>query len=302
MTAYQYCTKTPGSDWSEWQDISKQIYDGYLSDWGGEISPLGHARIRTAPDQTTDPISNERLLPCPFCGGKAHLKESVDQDGPYVWVECYCGVDAFYTSSSSSHGVQFRDKNLAIAAWNRRQSPAGVEVRRLLKKIADEADMANNVIALNRDGSGQGRVKVATSMHRIAADAKKALSSLSVKEPEGAEPVAWQHRGPRGGWITTDEETDYSERALYASPPPKAVTITDEMVERAAEAIAESWGETWCCDCSENRGLDCDCGSAMTDEREQYDERLSREDCRMASRAAITAALSSEAHNDWEGE
>lgn len=67
--------------------------------------------------------------------------------------------------------------------------------------------------------------------------------------------------------------------------------IKDEAVEAAAKAIANAWGETWQCVCAEQRGLDCDCGDAMTDEREPYDERLSREDCRMAARAALAAAL-----------
>lgn len=37
----------------------------------------------------------------------------------------------------------------------------------LLKEIEDQAAFANNVIAHNRDGSGSGRIKVATAMHRI---------------------------------------------------------------------------------------------------------------------------------------
>lgn len=66
--------------------------------------------------------------------------------------------------------------------------------------------------------------------------------------------------------------------------------VSEEEVEMAARAIAEAWGETWECCCNERRGLDCDCGDAMNDEREAYDERLSREDCRMAARAALSAA------------
>ncbi|MVB00109.1 hypothetical protein GN330_22950 [Nitratireductor sp. CAU 1489] len=81
---------------------------------------------------------------------------------------------------------------------------------------------------------------------------------------------------------------------LYTSPAP---TITDEAVERAAEAIAGAWGETWACCCTEQRGLDCDCGDAMCEDREgrPYDEDLTREDCRMAARAALTAAFPSTA-------
>lgn len=82
--------------------------------------------------------------------------------------------------------------------------------------------------------------------------------------------------------------------ALAAAFPP-VPTITDEAVERAAKAIAEAWGETWACSCAEQRGLDCDCGDAMCEDREgrPYDEDLTREDCRMAARAALLAAFPS---------
>jgi len=59
------------------------------------------------------------------------------------------------------------------------------EVKRLRKAVAmidDEARRANEVISLNRDGGGQGRVKVATAMHRIASWARAALAST---EKEG---------------------------------------------------------------------------------------------------------------------
>ena len=71
--------------------------------------------------------------------------------------------------------------------------------------------------------------------------------------------------------------------------------ISEKEVEAGARAIAKAWGETWECCCTEQRGLDCDCGDAMTDEREAYDERLSREDCRMAARAALEAAAHAKA-------
>lgn len=54
-------------------------------------------------------------------------------------------------------------------------SPDEVAVK-LLEAILAEARMANDVIKLNRDGGGQGRVKVATSMHRIEQFAREALA------------------------------------------------------------------------------------------------------------------------------
>lgn len=50
------------------------------------------------------------------------------------------------------------------------------EARKALEMIDREATIANDVIRLNRDGGGQGRVKVATAMHRIAAAARRALT------------------------------------------------------------------------------------------------------------------------------
>lgn len=71
--------------------------------------------------------------------------------------------------------------------------------------------------------------------------------------------------------------------------------ISDKDVETAARAIANAWGETWECCCAEQRGLDCDCGDAMPDGRDGYYERLTREDCRRAARAALSALTKSEA-------
>lgn len=43
---YQYCTKAPGQEWSEWQDIVPSVYEGYRRDWSGNISPNGYAQVR----------------------------------------------------------------------------------------------------------------------------------------------------------------------------------------------------------------------------------------------------------------
>lgn len=42
------------------------------------------------------------------------------------------------------------------------------ELLKALGAIRKEAETANIAISLHRDGSGQGRIKVATAMHRIA--------------------------------------------------------------------------------------------------------------------------------------
>lgn len=54
-------------------------------------------------------ITHEKLLPCPFCGGEAHLFDG-------YWVECTkCGCQTPETF-----------EEVAIAAWNRRTPPAAV--------------------------------------------------------------------------------------------------------------------------------------------------------------------------------
>jgi len=52
------------------------------------------------------------------------------------------------------------------------------KIEQLLRSILKEAELANNVIALNRDGGGQGRIKVATAMHRIADRARRGVALL----------------------------------------------------------------------------------------------------------------------------
>lgn len=49
-------------------------------------------------------------------------------------------------------------------------------LERIMREIEKHATMANNVIRLNRDGGGNGRVKVATCMHHIERLARNALS------------------------------------------------------------------------------------------------------------------------------
>lgn len=65
--------------------------------------------------------------------------------------------------------------------------------------------------------------------------------------------------------------------------------LTQKQIETAARAIADAWGEIWECCCTEQLGLDCYCGYTMTDERDGCGERLTREDCRKAARAALSA-------------
>lgn len=65
---------------------------------------------------------------------------------------------------------------------------------------------------------------------------------------------------------------------------------TEAEIEAGARALAAHWGEHWECSCLAERGADCDCGDAMSEDRsDRYDERPSRNDCRAAARAVLEA-------------
>lgn len=66
----------------------------------------------------------------------------------------------------------FRQARAVIEALTRTNN----DVSGLVEAIAHEAKVANDVIALKRDADGQGRIKVATAMHRIAQLAERALA------------------------------------------------------------------------------------------------------------------------------
>lgn len=58
--------------------------------------------------------------------------------------------------------------------------------------------------------------------------------------------------------------------------------------EAGARALCALWGDHWECVCSERKGVDCDCGDAISEERvDGYDERMSREDYRHAAQVVL---------------
>lgn len=58
-----------------------------------------------------------KLLPCPFCGGKAELNTwGNDRDG--------CHVAKVICDSCSASADSFETQDQAITAWNRRASPS----------------------------------------------------------------------------------------------------------------------------------------------------------------------------------
>lgn len=63
------------------------------------------------------------LKPCPFCGGKAELKEAhyLESELPYSYV--HCANEACTLNQNTMHfsgGGEVRNSQNAIAAWNKR--------------------------------------------------------------------------------------------------------------------------------------------------------------------------------------
>jgi Lar family restriction alleviation protein len=75
-----------------------------------------------------------KLLPCPFCGGDAELKD-IGREGVYGHIEDWCvackkcGIHVY--SPSERGKTNTKD---AAKAWNRRQSVSGTleEIRRII--------------------------------------------------------------------------------------------------------------------------------------------------------------------------
>ena len=57
------------------------------------------------------------LLPCPFCGGKAHIAENVGYRGDMSYtVNC----NAVYDCIASDSGFWYSSREAAVEAWNTR--------------------------------------------------------------------------------------------------------------------------------------------------------------------------------------
>lgn len=68
--------------------------------------------------------------------------------------------------------------------------------------------------------------------------------------------------------------------------------MTDDLREAVAQALAEKHGLQWACECSEQRGMDCDCGDALTDDRAYpSDTYPCRHDFRLSADAAIQVVV-----------
>jgi Lar family restriction alleviation protein len=69
-------------------------------------------------------MQNDKLLPCPFCGGEAQKFENVMKKGNW-FVECReCGAN-----------VHYRTEESAIRAWNTRKP-----MERIVEQLEEESD------------------------------------------------------------------------------------------------------------------------------------------------------------------
>lgn len=100
--------------------------------------------------------SNEKLLPCPFCGHDGAMKQG---EGKYrgVWyVECTYGACGATTDITFS--VKEDAKPIVIDKWNRRPAPVSREAVAWLQEWADDGyapivqRWANEILAALRGG------------------------------------------------------------------------------------------------------------------------------------------------------
>ena len=70
---------------------------------------------------------------------------------------------------------------------------------------------------------------------------------------------------------------------------------SEQDIEAGARAFAEHWGYQWKCICSSDKGLDCDCGDALYEERNStQDECPSRQELRSAVKKVLKAVAQSQ--------
>jgi hypothetical protein len=122
-------------------------------------------------------------------------------------------------------------------------APADRKVGQLLEEIRAEARTANDVIALGRDGKGNGRVKVATAMHRIVRFAEEASSALAAERSEAPadsvtkdEPTTEADMQPNGTQADPIDPATALYRSLGVADLATALVRIEEMRKEIASA------------------------------------------------------------------
>lgn len=97
------------------------------------------------------------MLPCPFCGGEAQVwfDESADQRHFHHWVAGCRHQPPPGCSVEPDTCDNFRTKEAAVSAWNRRAATGNAELRSALQRIVEEAkpkmlQLGNRVVASDR--------------------------------------------------------------------------------------------------------------------------------------------------------
>lgn len=225
----------------------------------------------------TDPISNERPEFKVETAFADHRIEHGLEPLPNIHIAGPNGFRAEFRDTPENRATA----NVLVDAWNRRQSPAGVEVKGLEWTVSEVfgrrkvrgSGPFGEVCAFTIDDLSDQEIADKKSAYEADYE-RRILSSLSVKEPEGVELCAtdgcdnaateYFEAGGVGSRYCKDCAAKIS---VLAQSPPKVVTISDDMVNEALSV----WRDY------------------------EFSEPPVRDFSRM--RAALTATLSSEAHN-----
>jgi hypothetical protein len=131
----------------------------------------------TSPD-TPQPTEADREL----CGLIEVMDQITEPRHRTAWL---LGNIARHAQQAYSEGYRQAKEDTAEMAQQAREEEREIN-RKIVDAIRKEAATANEVIRLNRDGGGSGRVKVATAMHRIERLANLPPRNLSLKDQDDA--------------------------------------------------------------------------------------------------------------------
>lgn len=159
--------------------VPQEVVDAAMKAWDDEEAEQGfrgylsrEARFRAAIIAAQDTVESK------VSSGQSSSTSDLEQQ----LAEAREEIARLRKLVSSSEAERYRScGELLICNTSLEASLASFE--RVMRSIEKEAVLANEVIRLNRDGQGQGRVKVATAMHRIAQTAAAALASIPASAP-----------------------------------------------------------------------------------------------------------------------
>ena len=149
--------------------------------------------------------STDTLLPCPFCGGAAEVRE---WDFPYVRFQARC------VECKTTGRTRFNERAKAIAAWNHRTPPTpAAEEREAVARAISTKTFAYCIGGSGDCGDWEEMDPRATAIYLKAADA--ALSAL--RETRAAEILAAEanERARIAAWLrATSTGLDLTKRRI----------------------------------------------------------------------------------------